>query len=327
MDLVTTTTRAADPSTPRPGRGFVEGLAAGAVGTAVLNAVGYADMAWRGRDASAVPGQVVDALAARLDLHVGGSQRERANRRTAFGALSGTVAGLATGALVGTARRAGLRLPVGVGGLVTGAAAMAATDLPAHALGVTDVRTWTAQDWVSDAVPHLAFGLAAHSTLRRFDAARGSRTGSTVVLDRPTRASGGLLLRSALLGLAAGGRSSLGLAGPAITGSSAAAQFAAISGLAAEVVADKQPGAPDRTDPAVLPVRLVSGAAGAAVLARRAHARSALPVLLGTAGALAGSFAGVSYRAWAARYVPDWQAAIAEDVAATTLAVLASRSR
>ncbi len=116
-----------------------------------------------------------------------GSRGERTNRRTALAALTGTAAGLGVGALVGTARAAGLRLPPVVGGVVTGALAMAATDGPAHALGVTDVREWTGQDWVADAVPHLAFGLAAHSTLRLVD--RRPEEGSTAVVDKPTRAS------------------------------------------------------------------------------------------------------------------------------------------
>jgi hypothetical protein len=41
-----------------------------------------------------------------------------------------------------------------------GLAAMAASDLPATALGVTDPRTWGAAGWASDLLPHLAYGLA-----------------------------------------------------------------------------------------------------------------------------------------------------------------------
>jgi hypothetical protein len=35
---------------------------------------------------------------------------------------------------------------------------MAAGDGPMTALGVTDPRTWAATDWISDVVPHLAYG-------------------------------------------------------------------------------------------------------------------------------------------------------------------------
>ncbi|WP_328293668.1 hypothetical protein OG218_13150 [Kineococcus sp. NBC_00420] len=307
----------------RTSRGLLGGLAAGAVGTAVLNAVTYADMAWRGREASTMPADTVEALAERIHLPVGGSAAQRGNRLTALGALSGTVAGLGVGALVGTVRAAGLRLPRGVGAVVTGAAAMAATDLPAAALGVTDLREWTPQDWVSDAVPHLAFGVAAHSTLHLVDP--GVRRGSTVVVDRPAKASAGLVARSALLGVATGGRSSLGFAGPALTGSSSPAKVLALAGLGFELYQDKQPATPSRLSAAGLPARIASGVGGAVALARREHRRVALPVLAGAFGALTGSIAGASWRSWAGEFVPDWQAAVVEDVASVTLAVLASR--
>jgi len=299
------------------------GLAAGAVGTTVLNAVTYADMAVRGRDASTVPEAVVDALADRLGRSVGGSRREAANRRTALGALSGAVAGLGVGATLGLLRRAGLRLPAGVGGVVTGAAAMAATDLPAAALGVTDLREWTAQDWVGDALPHLAYGLTAHWTLRRLDPTPAA--GSTAVVDRPAPASAGLVLRSALLGVAVGGRSSLGLAAPALTGSSTGATVAGVLALGSELVADKQPGTPSRLSAGGLPVRLVAAAGAAVVLARRAGSRAFLPAVAGAAGAAAGSVAGASWRAWAGQHRPDWQSAVVEDVAAVGLGLLAAR--
>ncbi|MEZ0493306.1 hypothetical protein AB2L28_13780 [Kineococcus sp. TBRC 1896] len=305
------------------GRGLRGGLAAGAVGTAVLNAVTYADMAWRGRDASTMPEDVVDALAGRLGTQVGGARGERANRRTALAALTGTVAGLGVGAVVGTARAAGLRLPPVVGGVVTGALAMAATDGPAHALGVTDVRGWTGQDWVADAVPHLAFGLAAHSTLRLVDP--GPAQGSTAVVDEPARASGSLVARSALLGVAAGGRSSLGLAGPALTSGNRLAAVGALAAVGGELYMDKQPQTPSRLSAAGLPARIASGAGGALALAKRDHQRAAVPVVAGAVGALAGSLLGAAWRAGAAEVVPDWQAAVVEDVASLTLAVLASR--
>ncbi|MEO6509564.1 MAG: hypothetical protein ABIO16_01145 [Nocardioides sp.] len=36
---------------------------------------------------------------------------------------------------------------------------MAATDAPMAALGVSDPRTWATADWLSDAIPHLAYGV------------------------------------------------------------------------------------------------------------------------------------------------------------------------
>jgi hypothetical protein len=36
---------------------------------------------------------------------------------------------------------------------------MAASDLPATALGLTDPRSWGAAGWMSDLLPHLAYGI------------------------------------------------------------------------------------------------------------------------------------------------------------------------
>ncbi len=342
------------PASPRPRRPIhtvLAGAVAGAAGTTVLNAVTYGDMARRGRAPSTVPEQTVTALAERLDRPIGGRGPEREHRTTALGALSGYAAGVGVGKLVGFARAAGLRMPAGIGGVVTGALAMAATDLPAHALGVTDLRTWTRADWVSDAVPHLAYGLTTHATLRALDPA--PRPGRTAVLDLPSlggrsstarhprgqepaaqgrsHASAGLLLRSALLGVAAGGRSSLGLAGPLLlsTGAGAlpgGAPAAALSSLAVggELLADKLPTTPSRLSAAGLPVRLASGLVGGAALARREHARAVLPALAGVTGAVAGSYAGAAWRAWAGQRVPDVEAALVEDVVAAALTLAAA---
>ncbi len=38
------------------------------------------------------------------------------------------------------------------------------------ALGISDPRTWSAQDWAADVVPHLAYGLVTAATLAGLDA-------------------------------------------------------------------------------------------------------------------------------------------------------------
>jgi hypothetical protein len=43
---------------------------------------------------------------------------------------------------------------------------MAATDGSMAGLGVSDPRTWSAGAWLSDAVPHLAYGAVTSATLR-----------------------------------------------------------------------------------------------------------------------------------------------------------------
>ncbi|MFF9125542.1 hypothetical protein ACF09J_19940 [Streptomyces sp. NPDC014889] len=141
---------------------IVRGGAAGAAGTTVLNAVTYADMAWRGRPSSEAPAQMVDKLADDLGHPVPGPDDSRGNRLSGLGALSGIAVGVGTGAVVALARRAGLRMPWWLGGVVTGAVAMAATDLPMAGLGLSDPTSWPARDWLSDAVPHLLYGLVTH---------------------------------------------------------------------------------------------------------------------------------------------------------------------
>ncbi len=290
------------------------GLAAGAVGTTVLNAVTYADMAWRGRPASSAPDDTVEAALKAAGSDVPGSRGERSNRLTALGALSGTAAGLAVGVGVSAARASGLRFSAPVGAVVTGAAVMAATDLPMHLLGVSDLRTWTSQDWFSDAVPHLAFGVAAHGVLRSSEPATAVRR----------RARPGLLLRSLLLGVATGGRSSLGLAAPVITSSApVAAKLAAALPVAAELVADKSPSTPARTSAQGQPLRYVAAATGASALAAREGSNAVVPAVVAAAGAAGGTYGGLAWRSWGAERMGDRNAALIEDGVALSLAALA----
>ncbi|MHA6765203.1 hypothetical protein [Streptacidiphilus sp. PAMC 29251] len=146
-------------------KSLIRGAAAGAVGTTMLNTATYGDMAWRGRGSSDTPEQVVDGLAARVGRPVPGKGAEHDNRLTALGALSGIAVGSGVGTVMGGVRRIGVRMPLWLGGVVTGALAMAATDLPMGALGVSDPRSWSRTDWISDALPHLAYGLATYATL------------------------------------------------------------------------------------------------------------------------------------------------------------------
>lgn len=151
---------------------IVRGGAAGAAGTTVLNAVTYADMAWRGRPASEAPAQVVDRLSREIGRPVPGSDGGRENRLSGLGALSGIAVGCGTGAAVALLRRAGVELPWWLGGVLTGALAMAATDLPMARLGVSDPTSWSARDWASDAVPHLLYGLVTYGAVAAADRGR-----------------------------------------------------------------------------------------------------------------------------------------------------------
>jgi hypothetical protein len=150
-------------------RGVLHGTAAGAAGTTALNAVTYLDMALRGRPASDAPERSVETIAERSGHPVPGEGDTRKNRLTGLGALAGIATGVGIGAAVGLLRAAGVRVPDQWGAVAVGAAAMAATDLSMAALKVSDPRTWSAADWMSDAVPHLAFGAVVCATLKAID--------------------------------------------------------------------------------------------------------------------------------------------------------------
>lgn len=136
---------------------------AGAAGTTALNAVTYVDMAWRVRGASDAPEKVVEKAAELAGHPVPGEGEARANRLSALGALSGIAVGSGVGALMAVA---GSRLPVWFGAAVTGAAAMAATDIPMKRLAVSDPTEWSGSDWLADLAPHLAYGAVTFASLR-----------------------------------------------------------------------------------------------------------------------------------------------------------------
>ena len=145
------------------------GALAGAAGTTALNAVSYLDMAVRGRPASSTPEQSVEALASRAGVDIPGEGETRDNRLAGIGPLLGTATGVGVGVLFGLLRRAGLRLPGPVDAVVVGGTAMAASDVSLVRLGLTDPREWGAAGWLSDVVPHLAYGAVTAATLRALD--------------------------------------------------------------------------------------------------------------------------------------------------------------
>jgi hypothetical protein len=149
--------------------GILAGAAAGAAGTAALNAATYADMVWRGRGGSGAPEETVEAIEDRLPVSVPGEGDVRGNRITGLGSISGIVTGVGIGAAFGVLRRMGVRPPLPVGAALVGLAAMASTDVSMTALKVTDPRRWSANDWLSDLVPHLVYGVVTWATLSALD--------------------------------------------------------------------------------------------------------------------------------------------------------------
>ena len=146
-------------------REILSGAAAGAAGTTALNAITYLDMAIRGRGSSSTPQQTVEAVESRLPVSVPGEGGTRDNRVSGLGSLSGIAIGIGVGVFFGLLRRSGVRLPPSLGAVVVGLTAMAATDLSMTRLQVADPRTWSATDWLSDLVPHLAYGAVTYATL------------------------------------------------------------------------------------------------------------------------------------------------------------------
>jgi hypothetical protein len=143
-------------------RSTIRGAMAGMAGATALDMVTYADMTIRGRAPSGLPAKVVQKLAGTVGDNVlsrapSESSKETNNRRDGLGALSGLSVGVGIGAAYGFVR-AFLPIPWPVGAVLLAAAAMAASDVPASKLGATDPSTWSASDWASDIVPHLAYG-------------------------------------------------------------------------------------------------------------------------------------------------------------------------
>lgn len=296
---------------------LLRGLAAGAVGTTVLDAATSLDMALTGRPASSAPADTVLAAAdaLRLDLPTRGAREE------AYGALGGLATGVGIGGVAALVRWAGVRLPLLAEAAVLGLGAMAATDGPMAVLEVSDPRTWSGEDWLRDLGPHLAYGLAVAATLRALEPAPAAAAAEERGPARPAR----LLRRSLAIGLAAGARSTLGLV-PAGLAAGRRPTVVVAGLVAGELVGDKLPAAPSRLvgPPAV--ARVVTGATGAAVLARGEGAAAALPaVVAGALGAVVGTVGGALWRDWCAGRGWTWQGAVAEDAVGAALTAYACR--
>jgi hypothetical protein len=147
----------------------LRGAAAGAAATTALNAVTYLDMTIRGRGTSSTPEDTVEKLAEKAHVDIPGDEEHRRNRVQGLGPLTGLAAGIGLGVVTGLVRAAGFRSSTPVGTLLTTAGALVVGNGPMTVLGITDPRTWSATDWVSDVVPHLAYGVVLKTTMDAFD--------------------------------------------------------------------------------------------------------------------------------------------------------------
>ena len=148
--------------------GLLRGAIAGAAGTLALEITSYADMAIRGRASSDLPADIVRRIAEEAGFGALALPNERADeqtkaRRSALGAISGYAVGVGIGIAYGAMQPLVRRVPVAIAGLILGAAAMAAADVPAAKLGATDPATWGMSGWAADAIPHAVFGLVTAS--------------------------------------------------------------------------------------------------------------------------------------------------------------------
>ncbi|MEV1331463.1 hypothetical protein AB0J20_18015 [Micromonospora costi] len=152
---------------------LTDGAIAGAVGSTALNVVTYLDMVVRARPASSTPDDAAGRLAGAAHVSLGPGPKAT-NRRSGLGALLGYATGIGVG--VGFALLArGRRWPLATAGGLLGAGAMTMTDGSLTALRVTNPRTWSRSDWISDIVPHLVYGLAAAATWNRLRPPAGRR--------------------------------------------------------------------------------------------------------------------------------------------------------
>lgn len=142
------------------------GAAAGAAGVTALNGVTYLDMVVRARPASSTPEESVQKLSEKTGITVPGDDEQRKNRVAGLGPLLGIGTGVMAGAALGVARGVGWRPNALVGSLVATGLALVAGNAPMTMLKVTDPRKWSASAWISDVVPHVAYGIVASAVLR-----------------------------------------------------------------------------------------------------------------------------------------------------------------
>lgn len=150
----------------------VQGLAAGCVGLVALEMASYVDQYLRARPPSDSPTKLGKAVGDELGLDLGVGET-RTNRASALGPLAGYWDGLLLGVVwsVVAARDAS---PVRGAALLT-AGAMVGSNGPLVAFGITDPRDWSRDAWLSDLLPHLAYGLATTATVSALRAAAESR--------------------------------------------------------------------------------------------------------------------------------------------------------
>ncbi len=115
------------------------------------------------------PELTVEKLAQAAHVTIPGEGEKRENRLAGLGPLSGLAPGIGVGALLG-AGYAARRTPGPVAGtLLCSIVVLLSANAPMTLLGIADPRIWSAADWASDIVPHLAYGATVHGVLASYD--------------------------------------------------------------------------------------------------------------------------------------------------------------
>jgi uncharacterized membrane protein len=149
-----------------------------------------------------------------------------------------------------------------------------------------------------------------------------------------SRTSPAVIAGSCLIGAASGLRSQMGMAA-VILGTSPEALPSKLRGKAVtpvavtfalgELVVDKLPFTPKRTDPPGLAARIALGAWSGAILASSIARRGRTPAVVGASAAVGAAFAGMAVRARLSEHLPAVLVALGEDLLAASLAAEAVR--
>lgn len=139
---------------------MLAGVAAGAAGTAVLNATTYLDIAVRGRAPSDLPSRMAKHLAQKIGISLD------EHRQTGLGMLLGYADGLSVGAILSGARAVFPRLPMLWTGMALGIATLAISEGTATLMHEADPATWT--QWLSSLLPRFMYGWTACLIYDRF---------------------------------------------------------------------------------------------------------------------------------------------------------------
>jgi hypothetical protein len=123
-----------------------------------MEIVSYLDMLVRGRAASDQPQQLGDRISERMEVGQADTPADR-SRRQALGNLVGYVDGLLLPTALALVGARSWSFGAHTAALAIGAM-IGSSALPV-ALGITDPRRWTLDDWLTDLWPHIGYGVGA----------------------------------------------------------------------------------------------------------------------------------------------------------------------